>query len=95
MLLRNPESKSNRHPVPRRARMLLAAMLALGAGASTPTAVLAAAGDNDSSVDARLVGYGTGKKVALEKSSSTPAMLLFLFLVVVGCVPLFKNAKRD
>ena len=80
---------------PRRARAFLAAMFVLVACMAMPATALAGSADNDSNVDARLVGYPAGKKVAIEKSSSTPAFLLFFFLVVVGCVPLFKNAKRD
>jgi hypothetical protein len=66
--------------------------LASGGGMLTPAAVSAA--DNDSDVDGRMEGYA-GKKVAIEKSSTTLTFLLFLTLVVVGCVPLFKNSKRD
>jgi len=66
--------------------------LALGGGVLNPPSIRAA--DNDSEVDGRLEGYA-GKKVAIEKNSTTPAFLGFLALVVVGCIPLFKNAKRD
>jgi len=65
--------------------------LALAGGAVTPSAARAA--DNDDEMDGRLAGYS--RKVAIEKSSTTPAFLMFLALVIVGCVPLFKNAKRD
>jgi hypothetical protein len=86
-------STQPRRRTPRRARAILAAVLAIGAGAAMPATALAASADNDSNVDARLVGYS--RKVAIEKSSATPSFLLFFFLIVVGCIPLFKNAKRD
>jgi hypothetical protein len=81
---------------PTRSRRLrsiaLSAALAIGSGLFAPG--MARAAENDSDLDGRLAGY-SGKKVAIEKSSTTPAFLAFLGLVVVGCVPLFKNAKRD
>jgi hypothetical protein len=96
--LRRADMTSSSSRLRRKSRLagaVLAALLVIASVASMPTVALAGAADNDSNVDARLVGYPSGKKVAIEKSSSTPAFLLFFFLVVVGCVPLFKNAKRD
>ena len=95
-----PQTRCQDHPhaqrrMPRWAGLVLALVLAMGSSVLTPSAALASSADNDSNVDARLVGYPNGHKVALDKSSSTPAFLLFFLLVVVGCVPLFKNAKRD
>jgi hypothetical protein len=85
--------RSFRNRSPRVARAALSAVLAFAFLSAMPS--MAVAADNDSNVDARLVGYPNGKKMAIEKSSATPSYLLFFFLVVVGCVPLFKNAKRD
>jgi len=91
--MNTPRFRRNRQP--RLAGALLAALLAIVAVASVPSVALAGSADNDSNVDARLVGYPSGKKVNIEKSSATPSFLLFFVLVVVGCIPLFKNAKRD
>jgi hypothetical protein len=84
-----------RRRISRWTAVLFAMVLVIGTGVMTPPAALAGSADNDSNVDARLIGYPNGHKVAIEKSSSTPAFLLFFVLVVVGCIPLFKNAKRD
>ena len=91
-------SRTSRKPARRRKRlawlraMALGLALASGGGAFTP--VIATAADNDSDLDGRLAGY-TGKKVAIENSRTTLTFMLFLVLMVVGCIPLFKNAKRD
>jgi hypothetical protein len=83
-----------RHCRSRTRGLFLAAALATGAGAFHPVAARAASDDLDGQTDGRLESYGN-KKVGIEKSSSTPSFLLFGALVIIGCVPLFKAAKRD
>lgn len=78
----------------RRTRRLRAALVAVTLALGTLAPATARAADNDDDMDGRMAGY-TGKKVAIEKSSTTLTFFLFLGLTVVGCVPLFKNAKRD
>lgn len=74
-----------------RARVLAACCgLVLLAGA--PGAVYAQSANEDLS-DARLQGYSA--RPAIEKSGVGPTWLLFIFLSVVGCSVLFKNAKRS
>jgi hypothetical protein len=65
--------------------------VALAAG-SLPSAVRAADVDDDE--DGRFIGYAQ-KKVGIEKGGTTLTLLGFLALATIGCIPLFKAAKRD
>lgn len=66
---------------------------ALAVVSLAPTAAQAA--DVDDDMDGRFVGYVGGKQVAMESRATTLTYLAFFGLAVIGCVPLFKAAKRD
>jgi hypothetical protein len=67
--------------------------MALTVGAFSPSAARAADVDDDQ--DGRFIGYPTGKQVGIEKSGTTLTVLGFLALATIGCIPLFKAAKRE
>ena len=74
-----------------RAALLVAA---LAAASFTPAAARAASNDVDEDIDGRFIGYGN-KQVAMESRSTTLTYLAFFGLATIGCIPLFKAAKRD
>lgn len=60
------------------------------------TPLIALAVEESEKGDARLEGYSDAQKVWLDKASgATGTWLLFLFMVVIGCSVLFKNARRS
>lgn len=89
-----------RGPVDRRprrrvfSRVLVALMsVVLLAGVSSSPVLAQDKIDEDTELDGRLFGYETN--VGIEKDSTTPLWFVYFFLVVVGCVVLFKSAKRE
>ena len=74
----------------------LAVALLIGSGVILPPATFAqgtSMAADEGEVDVRLKGYA--KTYGSGNGNTIMTWLLFMGLVLVGCVPLFKNAKRE